>query len=392
MTTRSTTLRILLLHQGVDELLGSERCLIDLVEGMTTRGHQCLVACTSPKLAHAVSAVGAEARLVPGWPGSSQSRLPAWSEMRVLRRMVKDFRPSIIHCNTDAPVKVAVSCAIPEKVPVVVHIHMVPESATERWWSWTPLAAMVVGVSRFAIAGFVEDGVPESRLTVIMNAVDPRRLDVSGIAVDAPVPRPGATTVCVLGSLIDRKRPLDAVAAFAAIASRRPDMDLVFLGDGSSEPAVRDAIHAAGLEGRIRLLGRRVDAAAWMASNSSIVLAPAEWEAMPLNVLEAQMAGRCVIASGIPPHREVIEHGVTGFLYPMGDVQALSDLLLSDSTSHSSVGAVGAAGREVARQRYTLSRYLDEFEALYRVLEANGPPALAVADRARLLRRVLTGR
>jgi glycosyltransferase involved in cell wall biosynthesis len=63
-----------------------------------------------------------------------------------------------------------------------------------------------------------------------------------------------------------------------------------------------------------------------------------------LTLLEAMAAGACVIASDIPANRELIEHGVSGLLTPLGEPPLLAAALrrvVDDSAERASMGQAG---------------------------------------------------
>jgi glycosyltransferase involved in cell wall biosynthesis len=89
------------------------------------------------------------------------------------------------------------------------------------------------------------------------------------------------------------------------------------------------------------------------------VIVPSEWdENAPLTVLQARAAGVPVIASDVPGIREVLEHGVHGLLFPLGDSEALADAMRE------------VVLRKISRTgRYelpvTLEDHLDRIEEIY---------------------------
>jgi glycosyltransferase involved in cell wall biosynthesis len=59
-----------------------------------------------------------------------------------------------------------------------------------------------------------------------------------------------------------------------------------------------------------------------------VLVVPSLWnECSPLTIQEAFMSGVPVVASDIGGMREMIEHDVSGLLFPMGDVDALASAL-----------------------------------------------------------------
>jgi glycosyltransferase involved in cell wall biosynthesis len=92
---------------------------------------------------------------------------------------------------------------------------------------------------------------------------------------------------------------------------------------------------------------------------------PALWEdPSPLAAIEAMAAGKPVVtyASGGLP--EIVDHGVTGLVVPVGDVKALAsavDSLLSDEER---AGRMGAAGRQRAESLFSEDRMVQDYRRL----------------------------
>ena len=73
------------------------------------------------------------------------------------------------------------------------------------------------------------------------------------------------------------------------------------------------------------------------------VVAPSRAEGNPLTVIEAMAHGACVVASDIPPHRELL--GDTGILVPAGDPAALAGALRRVMADAEAAHALGARAR-----------------------------------------------
>ena len=52
-------------------------------------------------------------------------------------------------------------------------------------------------------------------------------------------------------------------------------------------------------------------------------------EGIPKSLLEAAACGRPAVASDVPGCREVVQHGVNGYLAPPRDAKALADAIVS---------------------------------------------------------------
>jgi glycosyltransferase involved in cell wall biosynthesis len=157
---------------------------------------------------------------------------------------------------------------------------------------------------------------------------------------------PGRPVVLFVGKLIDRKRPMDLLEAYAKVAAdpalRAPY--LLIAGSGPLTPALE--ARAKDLEG-VRLLGfqNQTQLAALYGLTDLFVL-PSERESWGLVVNEAMNAGVAVIASDrIGAAADLVKAGVNGFTYPVGDIDALSVCLRTVLTDPQRLAAMGAASR-----------------------------------------------
>ena len=97
-------------------------------------------------------------------------------------------------------------------------------------------------------------------------------------------------------------------------------------------------------------------------SSALALVAPAFAEGQPLAVLEAMGAGLCVVASDIPPHRELLEG--RGVLVPVGDATTLGQELAALVADPDRAAALGRAGRDhvVGSPEHSWDRAADETE------------------------------
>jgi len=127
------------------------------------------------------------------------------------------------------------------------------------------------------------------------------------------------------------KRVSDVVDIFAKVSAKVPSR-LLLVGEGPELPKIQAKINEMGLDHRVRFLGKQ-DEIAQVISMADLLLLPSEKESFGLVALEAMACGVPTIGSmtgGIP---ELIQHGRTGFLAPVGDTTAMAEYavrLLSD--------------------------------------------------------------
>ena len=158
------------------------------------------------------------------------------------------------------------------------------------------------------------------------------------------------------------KRVGDVVRIFAKVRERMP-CRLLLVGEGPERIFTQQLVKDLGLRDDVIFLGE-VDHIEEILKCADLFLLTSEHESFGLVALEAMNAGVPVVGSitgGLP---EVVIHGETGFLYPIGETGAMAEAaidLLSNANLHASFIAN-------ARQRakiFDLQKILPEWEAYY---------------------------
>jgi glycosyltransferase involved in cell wall biosynthesis len=190
----------------------------------------------------------------------------------------------------------------------------------------------------------------------------------------------GDVVIMHISNLKPLKRPLDLVDA-AAIAARE-DERLVFVvvGDGLLRAAVEEAAAARGLTGRFRFTGWvDFDRVPDFIRTSDLVVMPSQAEAQALVYLETQASGRVLLASDIPAARDVLEDGVNGLLFPLGDAETLARTILRCASEPGLRAAIGLRARRGVRE-HSLRRVVDSYSELLESLVAEAPLRRAVSS------------
>ncbi|WP_342551676.1 N-acetyl-alpha-D-glucosaminyl L-malate synthase BshA [Paenibacillus sp. FSL R7-0652] len=119
------------------------------------------------------------------------------------------------------------------------------------------------------------------------------------------------------------KRTQDVVEVFRQVQEKVP-AKLLFVGEGPDLPKIQCKIKELGLDDKVHFLGRQDDIAQ-VISMADILMLPSEKESFGLVALEAMACGVPTIGSeagGIP---ELVIHGKTGFLSPIGDTASMAE-------------------------------------------------------------------
>jgi glycosyltransferase involved in cell wall biosynthesis len=177
---------------------------------------------------------------------------------------------------------------------------------------------------------------------------------------------PEAFLVGALGRLAEVKRPEVALSVFATLAQRRPDLHLVFVGDGSGRRDLEHRIRALpeSLRARAHIAGALQDMPAVLADLDALLLTSRS-EGLPVALIEAAAAALPVVATPVGGVAEVVAHERTGFLgEDEAELAYFLDQLAGDRELRA---AMGSRARLRARERFSAARLADRLEQLYAV-------------------------
>jgi glycosyltransferase involved in cell wall biosynthesis len=217
------------------------------------------------------------------------------------------------------------------------------------WGSELPIPWVYKNAGFHAISESTRDdlvrrGVPTEQIVVIHPGVDSQ-----AYRPDPATPRATRPTFLYLGRLKRYKGVEFAIRAVAAARTTRPDITLDICGQGDDRPRLERLAAEHGLRDAVRFLGyvsddekRRLLRRAWA------VVFPSPKEGWGITNVEAAACGTPALASDSPGLRESVQHGVTGYLVPHGDVPALADRMLALAADTSLVERLGHAARRFA--------------------------------------------
>jgi len=282
-------------------------------------------------------------------------------------RAIHDLRPDVLHANGNVwscqYALVAGTLTRGVKTVGVNHSLTPSDTRSQVWLNRRKLRHLDahVAVSRQVARGVEEIGrLPEGTVQVIYNGVP-------DVAVE-PAPRPVAgPTIGSVGRLSAEKGYDVLLRAMTSL----PDVTTILVGDGPDRGRLEELAGELGVSERLILTGWEDDPLPWLPVFDVFAL-PSRLEALPLAAIEAMLASRAIVATDVGGVPEVVAEGRTGLLVPPEDELALAAALRSLLADADRRSEMGARGREVAKQRFDLSRMLRAYEALYRSLHEGG--------------------
>jgi N-acetyl-alpha-D-glucosaminyl L-malate synthase BshA len=159
------------------------------------------------------------------------------------------------------------------------------------------------------------------------------------------------------------KRVRDIVRTFARIDREVPSA-LVMVGDGPERVTAEQEARDLGVHEHVFFLGKLESVAPLLAS-ADLFLLPSESESFGLSALEALACGVPVVASNVGGLPDVVKDGVTGFLKPVGDVEAMASSAVTILKDRARWDAMSTAAAADARARFAQDDIVAMYERFY---------------------------
>jgi len=159
------------------------------------------------------------------------------------------------------------------------------------------------------------------------------------------------------------KRAMDVVDIFAQVSRDLP-CKLLLVGEGPELHKVHCKVKESGLQDKVFFLGKQDDVA-HVISMADCLLLPSEKESFGLVALEAMACGVPTVASNTGGIPELITHGETGFLAPVGDTTAMAGYvrkLMADPVLHKSMSENGITR---AKTCFGDLKIMEQYERIY---------------------------
>jgi glycosyltransferase involved in cell wall biosynthesis len=287
-----------------------------------------------------------------------------------LSRVIRQFRPNIIHTHSYVLRYVLPARAASPYAMVVHSVHNLAEREVDGAGRMVHRMAFRLGVRPVAISGEV------ARSFRAMYGREPAAIICNGAGVENGF-RAGAREawrrvhgfssndlLMVSAARFEpQKNPLGLIAAFARALPRLPASYLIMAGEGSLLGECRALAARLGVSDRVYLPGLCRDVAQLLSACDIFVLA-SDWEGVPVAVIEAMAARLPVVATAVGGVGELVEADVTGILVPPGDAQALAGALADLAGDPERRLGMGERGRRRA-ERFDASVMVASYARLF---------------------------
>ena len=294
-----------------------------------------------------------------------------------VRRMVRYIREhdiSLIHAHEFTSNSYSVIAARITNTPIICTVHgknYYPDRYYRRfaYRRVAGLADEFIAVSndlKEFVCGHIN--IPPARISVVHNGIDTRVFDnrlhdhkAARGKLDIPS---SAYVIIVVAALFEMKGHKDLITALAGMAREKPDLFVLFVGDGDYRQELQKLAAESGLREVIRFLGFRSDIPE-MLSVSDLFVLPSYSEGLPVSVLEAMAAGVPVIATDVGGLREVVRDGENAYLVPPAVPSVLAGKITFCMSNRTVTKCIADQARKDVVESFDIKTMLSSYRNLY---------------------------
>ncbi len=289
-----------------------------------------------------------------------------------LAHFFREHRADIVHTHNTKPLLYAGPAARIAGIPGVIHTrHGQRHGATARQNTLFRMACRcadrIVCVSDNSARLCRAEGIDAAAIHTISNGIDTARFTLAGPVENGPA--------VFVGRLSPEKDVATLLRATALVLRKRPSFRLHIAGTGSCRAELSAMARTLGLDNCVTFLGEVRDIPPLL-SRASLFVLPSLTEGLPLTVLEAMACGLPVVATSVGGTPEAVANGRSGLLVEPAQPEQLADALLRVYVDFELARQMGAAGAQLARDRFDVRTMVTKYETLYHQIL---PPRKALA-------------
>jgi len=358
---------ILILFSQPWKVGGAETHVTDLIKGLTAKEHKVYLA------VHGEKSVKMDTLVTEQWSFNFRSANPFQYIIaaRQLVRLIKERHIDVVHCHQRTAGYIASYLKSVIGIPFVVTIHDPWNRALFKKF-YGRIFGHIVTVSEFLRQRFITDfGFQPDKVHTIYNGADSERYNLSKYSKDQLTKlregldiKPNEKVVSLIARLYESKGQQYLIAAAKAVVEKCPNVKFLLVGNGEHEEKFRRQVSENGIEDIIIFTGYREDIPELIAI-SDIVVRPSDMEGFPINMLEAMLMRKPVIATAIAGVPEMITHGENGFMIEPGDVDGLAKYITTILLDEELGTKLGNAGEQIVLEKFTLKSLINKVEKIY---------------------------
>jgi len=297
-------------------------------------------------------------------------------------KAIAAWRPDVVHLHTAMLWYVADAIQRRTGRPIVYHVHSVDRAEYELGQEPSPwlahseaqeqamrsadrLVALATEEAEL-IARYYPDA--RTRVRVVGNGIDDTS-QARWAAFDRP--RVGPPLILYSGRLVERKGIRELLDALPDVLEAAPGCRAVLAG--GPPPLSGDQVAAQWLGPEHSRFQDRIHFTGWLSpagvaswyQAADILVVPSRYEPFGMVVLEGMLYGLPIVAARVGGPAEIVEHGISGMLFPPRDTKALADALRWLAEHPTERQRMGLSAARAVRSRWLWSRLVPGMSDVY---------------------------
>ncbi|MCH8011197.1 MAG: glycosyltransferase [Candidatus Marinimicrobia bacterium] len=207
--------------------------------------------------------------------------------------------------------------------------------------------------------------VPEEKIVVIHNAVDPALFDPERFYLQTRL-RENRFTIGSVGRLHRAKGFNILLKAFHIVSRQISNIELEIVGNGRLRTDLLRQSEELGINDRVKFVGQiSQHQVAQRLSEWDLFVMPSLWEGFGIAIIEATAMGKAVVATRVGGIVEVVKDGKTGFLVPPYNPDALAYRIMELLRDNDKRAKMGREGRKLVISDFSLQQAVRRLENVY---------------------------
>jgi len=276
-------------------------------------------------------------------------------------RVLKEIRPDVVLLmgrNANA-----MGFRIQKSLPSasVLSTYRTGRKLTHGYWRSLHQAPRIFCNSQFAADRLRELGINDERIEVHPNSCM-RAKELEGDFSGAFSTDNGPLKLLYVAAFVPGKNHRGLIEMLPGLLEKKSDIQLSLVGEGPLLKSYKSLVEVSKLGANVEFLGYRKDLPTLL-RNTDIVISTSLEESMPNALVEAQYAGKPVVAYDVAGVKECLVPGVTGFLIEPGDRDAFCAAVMSLAQDKGLLEKMSRQSAKFAKETFEPNLRFDAFYA-----------------------------
>lgn len=350
---------------------GAGRCLINYLKYMDRQAFQVKV--ILPRGSLLIPEVTALEVPVIECDGIAEKSF-SWEAIGTLKKLIRAEKPDIVHTHGSLSGRIAARQAGAKVVYTRHSAFPVPTYLQKGPGHWlngavnSHYADSIIAVSPATAQNLTDSGVPEKKITVMMNGVEPLSRsspeEREALRQKLGIPE-GIFTAGILARLEPYKGHRLLLEAAKELMDQGRDFRFLIGGSGSAETDIVDGITELGLQDRVLFLGFVRDVPGVLSILDVQLNCSYGTEASSIALIEGMSLGLATVASDYGGNPWQVDDGVTGLLFESQNSHGLAEKIARLMDDPALLDAMRRNAKKAYESRFTGAIFAGNIEAVY---------------------------